>query len=48
MSALLFIMCLLMAILLIAVRTGNKRGTDLLGLLAVDVSNYFKIIDKSK
>lgn len=48
MSALLIVMCLLMAILLIVVKIANKRGTDILGLFAVDVSNYFKIIDKSK
>ena len=48
MTALLIIACFIMAIILVAVLMAKSRGTDLHGLLSVDSSKYFKIIDDIK
>lgn len=48
MTALLIIACFIMAIILTAVLVAKSRDTDLQGLLSVDSSKYFKIIDDIK
>lgn len=48
MSALIIIACVIMAIILAFVLVAKSHGTDLHGLLSVDSSKYFKIIDDIK
>lgn len=48
MTALIIIACFIMVLILTAVLVAKSRGTDLHGLLSVDSSKYFKIIDDIK
>lgn len=48
MTALLIIATIIMGCILGAILVAKSRGTDLHGLLSVDSSKYFKMIDDIK
>lgn len=48
MTTLLIIACFIMTVILFALLVAKSKGTDLHGLLSVDSSKYFKIIDDVK